>query len=376
MTHYRFLEPLDVLFLRGNKLFGDPGSYGESLIPPWPSVAAGAIRSRMLADEGVDLARYARGEIVHPTLGTPDDPGSFAVTDFQLARRQGAQVQALHALPADLVVTLPGGGTVPEVKRSRPQRLAEGLCSSAPTTALPVLAEDQRAKSMGGYWLNPVGWQRYLAGAGLQASEHLVHARDLWKIDERVGIGLNAEHGRADDGKLFTVQAIALASGVGFLAAISGAVPPGDGMVRFGGDGRAAALQSVAGYAPGEPDYGAITRSGRCRVVLTSPGVFASGWTLPGVDEDQAWQLGGVRGRLVCASVPRAEIISGWDLARWQPKPAQRVAPTGAVYWIDQLQASPETLRALADSGLWFPADQTPARRAEGFNRFAFGEWK
>ena len=31
-----FIEPLDVLVLRGNKLFGDPGSYGESLVPPWP----------------------------------------------------------------------------------------------------------------------------------------------------------------------------------------------------------------------------------------------------------------------------------------------------------------------------------------------------
>ena len=33
-----FIEPLDVLFLRGNQLFGEPGSYGEALMPPWPSV--------------------------------------------------------------------------------------------------------------------------------------------------------------------------------------------------------------------------------------------------------------------------------------------------------------------------------------------------
>ena len=29
-----FIEPLDLLFLRGNKLFGDPGSFGESLVRP------------------------------------------------------------------------------------------------------------------------------------------------------------------------------------------------------------------------------------------------------------------------------------------------------------------------------------------------------
>ena len=36
---HRFIEPLDVLFLRGNKLFGDPGSHGESLVPPWPAIS-------------------------------------------------------------------------------------------------------------------------------------------------------------------------------------------------------------------------------------------------------------------------------------------------------------------------------------------------
>ena len=28
-----FIEPLDVLYLRGNKLFGAPGSYGEIVVP-------------------------------------------------------------------------------------------------------------------------------------------------------------------------------------------------------------------------------------------------------------------------------------------------------------------------------------------------------
>ncbi len=65
MSTAAFFEPLDVLFLRGNKLFGDPGSFGESLVPPWPSVAAGALRTRMLVDASVDLAAF--------TCQVPDD---------------------------------------------------------------------------------------------------------------------------------------------------------------------------------------------------------------------------------------------------------------------------------------------------------------
>ncbi|HRD65587.1 MAG TPA: type III-B CRISPR module-associated Cmr3 family protein, partial [Candidatus Competibacter sp.] len=90
MTDYRFIEPLDVLYLRGNKLFGDAGSYGEALMPPWPSLAAGALRSRMLADHGVDLAAFTRvcerlpelSDALHTCLGTPQKPGNFRVSLF------------------------------------------------------------------------------------------------------------------------------------------------------------------------------------------------------------------------------------------------------------------------------------------------------
>jgi hypothetical protein len=81
-TQHRFIEPLDVLFLRGNKLFGDPGSHGESLVPPWPSAAAGALRSQLLGHDGIDLTAFAQSRINHPSLGTPQVPGSFALTAF------------------------------------------------------------------------------------------------------------------------------------------------------------------------------------------------------------------------------------------------------------------------------------------------------
>ncbi|MBO7410610.1 MAG: hypothetical protein J6T92_01675, partial [Ottowia sp.] len=77
--HWLFLEPLDALLLRGNQLFGDAGSYGQSLMPPWPSVAAGAIRSRILVDAGIPLGEFATGQRPHPALGTPEKPGTFTL---------------------------------------------------------------------------------------------------------------------------------------------------------------------------------------------------------------------------------------------------------------------------------------------------------
>lgn len=373
-----FIEPLDVLFLRGNKLFGDPGSHGESLVPPWPSVAAGALRSRMLADDGVDLAAFGQGRIDHPTLGTPASPGSFTVTAFHLARRfVDGRVELLMVQPADLQISEEAGAVT--VHRIQPTALAAGLLSSSSLPLMPVLPESTRGKPAGGYWLTETAWYAYLAGQ-TPSGESLLNTGQLWGLDHRVGVGLDAEQRCAADGRLFTTQAVAMKKrehdgyDVGFLACVAGAEPPQDGLVRFGGDGRGAVLHAT-GRSVVQGNLVEVCARGRCRIVLTTPGLFTDGWRLPGVDEDGRFELAGVRGKLVCASVPRFETISGWDLARRQPKPAQRVAPAGSVYWLDELDATPDALDKLAVSGLWAASCEDASRRAEGFNRFALAAY-
>jgi CRISPR-associated protein Cmr3 len=375
-----FIEPMDVLFLRGNRLFGDPGSYGESQVLPWPSVAAGALRSRILADEGVDLVAFADGKVNHPALGTPSKPGRFAVTAFHLARRfADGRVEILIAPPADLVISESEGKA--HVRRLQPTVLARGLHSSSPLPQLPVLAEDVRGKPASGYWLTQAGWEKYIKGE-TPAFGDLMKTGQLWAIDHRVGVGLDAQTRRAAEGKLFSVQAVSMAQrhhlaagfDVGFVATVSGAALPQSGSVRLGGDARAAVLHMCDAHLP-VVDNAALIAARRCRIVLTTPGLFSEGWRLPGVGSDGRFKVHGVRGTLVCAAVPRAETLSGWDLAGHQPKLAQRAAPTGSVYWLDELEASPEALGKLVASGLWGETCEDAQRRAEGFNRIALATY-
>lgn len=373
-TQYRFLEPLDVLLLRGNKLFGDAGSFGESLVVPWPSVAAGALRSLMLTTEGTDLGDFANGLVDHPSLGTPSKPGSFTLSAFTLARSDKGKFEALRAAPADLVFEATDL-KVSKVRRLQPQLLQHGMSSSASLNKLPILSQPDRSKASSGYYLTEVGWQHYLSGA-LPSTKELLHGTELWKIDSRVGIGLNAEQHSADDGKLFSMQALAFdqKQGVGYLLAVHGAQIPERGTLRMGGDGRGADMRTVPAPSS-KTDYAALVAAQRCRIVLTTPGLFPGGWKLPGVDDQQHLTLPGISARLVCAAVSRAEVISGWDLAQRQPKPALRVAPTGSVYWLEELKATPEALGKLVESGLWSDPCEHPARRAEGFNRFTFATY-
>ena len=402
MTRSRyFIEPVDVLFVRGNRLFGDPGSFGESLMPPWPSAAAGAIRSALLAERGYDPAAFARGEVTHDEeLGTPGSLGTFTMTAFDVARRDGdGSAEAVYALPADLVVHSVEAETGFEVRRMTPRPGSDGIRSSASTAWLAVLAEPRRGKPVDDRWLNLKGWRAHLSGEALDAGRHLVRVGDLWATDVRVGIRLDPVQRRAADHALFTSEAVTVRKrdrapagrasssapssfDVGFLAEMAGVTLPDALTLRFGGDGRAARATRPAG-PPAAPDddgrHGAIADKRRCRLILTTPGLFADGWRPTGVvgdgRDDLRFDLHGVTGRLVCAAVPRAEVVSGFDVARWRPKPAQRVAPTGSVYWLDNLEATPEALGALEDRGLWSDPVENESRRAEGFNRFTFAAW-
>ncbi|MDR4124542.1 type III-B CRISPR module-associated Cmr3 family protein [Yanghanlia caeni] len=393
---YRFIEPLDVLFLRGNKLFGEPGSYGETVLPPWPSVAAGAIRSRMLVDRQINLTAFAAGDVTDdPELGTPARPGTFMLAGFYLARRNDeGRVEILMPPPADLVISHSDSG-LPQARLVRPQTVE--LASSCPLPLLPVLAQGRkREKPVAGYWLTQAGWSAWLRG-DVPASEHLVPSSALWRTDERIGIGMNSTTRSVDAGKLVLTQALVMRKrgefgdephgqrstdyDVGFLAVVSGAQAPSDGVLRFGGDGRAAAIMPADVAFP-HPDYEAIAAMGRCRLVLNSPALFPSGWMLPGADPTGRVDLGeGVSARVVAATVPRSERLSGWDLAKKRPKALQRAVPTGSVYWLDELQGSPQALRKLVENGLWSRLDDNGQhyeyvmRRAEGFNRIAVAVW-
>ena len=373
--HWLFLEPLDTLLLRGNQLFGEAaGSYGQSLMPPWPSVAAGAIRSRILVNAGIPLDEFADGKHQHEALGTPEQPGTFTLCALHLARRNGENVEPLLPAPADLFIS--------QEKNEPPQLLhpaplPASLQSSNPLPQLPMLALEKRSKPAAAQWLTPAGWQKYLRGQAPARSD-MLPSSELWSTDERTGVGLDAATRSAKDGRLFVNSAIVMRKDVGFAAAVAGidAVPT-DGLLRFGGDGRAVAVHHLPIAIP-QPDWDAIATQKRCRLILASPGVFAGGWLPNGFTrEGDAWRfaLRGVRARLVAAAVPRHATISGWDLARHQPKDAQRIAPTGSVYWLDELDATPDALRQLADAGLWGTPCEDDARRAEGFNRLHIAQW-
>lgn len=379
-----FIEPLDVLVFRGNKLFGSPGSYGENLMPPWPSVVAGALRTHILDRAGVPLPEFMRqandprgtygSESVVKSLGTVAHPGTFAVLGFSLGRRRKeGRVERLFPLPQDLFVVSKGEKTY-EVIPVKPFPLDKmsGVSTSAPLPYLGGLALREQSKGKSGLFLTEKGFMDYLAGR-LPSPEELVPHSELWEIDLRVGIGMDPERRMAADGALFSSETISLKKDVGFVVEVAGAAGliADQAILRLGGDGRGAHMKRIPeGLAP----FPAPPSSERVRVVLTTPGLFSEGSLPMAVAESRPLWSSGPPVCLLSAALGRGQTVSGWDMARHAPKLARKTVPTGSVFWCEVVAGSPAVSGGVR-AGISLDETLSSDRVAEGYNRAVLAPW-
>ncbi|MDP2368756.1 type III-B CRISPR module-associated Cmr3 family protein [Rhodoferax sp.] len=396
-TTYFYVRPTDSLFIRGNLAFGDSGEHGASQMPPPPSLFAGAFRSAILGQDVKHLAQFLAGqpladEARNRCLGTYAQPGAFRVSWLSLAGQANGQAvpEAVSPLPADLVVL--GKAFAPLI----PQALSAGVSCSGDLPMRATLYSAKQEKPSTGIYLRGTGLQDHLSGK-LPGHAAQAAAGHVFRRDPRLGIGLNADSRTAEQGLIYTTEGYAFSPGegvegdegkaspfasTGFLVGMEGVadVLPALGNLRLGGDGRSATYQRVEFKSP-TADGPAANK--RFRLVLQSPALFRQGWLPDGVvQQDGLYKLqgAGFSARLACAAIGRREVVSGWDLHGWKPKPAQAAAPAGSVYWFDEFEGDAGKLAAWVQSGLWpenlAAMDTTEKmRRAEGYNLALLATW-
>jgi len=413
---YYFIEPTDSLFVRGNLSFGDSGEHGAGVMPPPPSLFAGALRSAILGRDAARLERFQRegrtGDadlddclgVLDPGTGSVLEPGSFRMSWLSLAGKPigGGGVESLHRLPADLACLRRPAGTAngqaqdsaeidavefAPVEPGAPSGLRSG---GHPLPLQPILRFARQGKPLAGQYLRRAAWQQHLEGRLTHAEDgQRASAESIYRADPRLGVGLDAHTRTASKGLLYTTEGHAFSppangdrdrpfAATGFLVGVEGAADHlgQEGMLRLGGDGRSARYERVTFDPPAIPRERCVT-GGRFRLILLTPGIFEQGWIPDGIErsgDSLLLRTSDFSARLVCAALPRHEVVSGWNLLAWAPKPALRSVPAGSVYWFDDFQGDPGKLAAWAASGLACQALE-PGRRAEGYNLAQPGCW-
>ena len=389
-TEYYYVRPTDSLFVRGNMAFGDSGEHGASLMPPPPSLFAGAFRSALLGKDAAQLTAFVSdGRCTHPALaqclGSPQAPGDFRIAWLSLAGESsaGAAPEPISPLPADLLMLGKDFATL------QPRADADGVQSAGDLPLRATLVSAKQEKPKGGVFLRSKALEQHLQGQ-CPASTQGVESRHLYQRDTRLGIGLDTQARTAQAGQIYTTEGFAFSpaglggsavfTSTGFLVGIEGVANllPAQGLLRLGGDGRSAHYRKVNFTAPTANNV--LGNKARFRLLLQTPALFTQGWLPEGVSEQDGChrlQGDGFSARLACAALGRRDIVSGWDLHQWKPKPAQAAVPAGSVYWFDEFAGDARKLAAWVANGLW-PDHLDPlqqARRAEGYNRALLGAW-
>lgn len=150
--------------------------------------------------------------------------------------------------------------------------------------------------------------------------------------------------------------------------------------IRLGGDGRPAICHQLADEFANPPQrlLDAFEAGPRgLRIVLVGPASFMAGWrpgTLSAAAETIGGSFAGLEGLVLhAACVGRPQHVSGWDLARGQPKPTRRLAPAGSVFFVTK--RSGEAFTPAEAAQLWLAAVGEPADDPERLGAVVPGIW-
>ena len=318
-----FLEPVDVWLFRDGKPF-DAGSdhRARSLFPPYPSVMQGAIRSHQLVVKKIDLRDP---KAIEDEVGTAEDFKSLRLRGPFIAREEDGRLTRYFPVPADVVPDRKMGRYRPLRPRSRQD--TPHTLTNAPGE-LPMLLwppdDVEPGKEDFGQWMAEEELLKCLRGEPAVA----VKSDELFKRENRFGIGRNDATRTTEEGALYEVEFIRPCSGVGLWVQVDGYDGwPESGTMRIGGEGRGAhfsQLKTTLGWPqPSDP------LPARFKVYFASPAYFEDGWRPK--DGWERFFTGPVR--LQAVALNRYESIGGFDWAANEQKPARRYVPAGSVYY-------------------------------------------
>lgn len=324
MTHWYFIEPVDMWMFRDSKPFAAGQAFSaRSQFPPTPQTMQGVVRSNYLEAQNVDWRAYGQGRI-ETSVGTPSSLGSFTQFGPLVGRRMiGAagktRIQLLIPAPLDVVHSKTDKALPPQLLAPS----AANFRTAAPfdgwrPLAAPSSAGEDLEQASG--WMDQSDIERYIGG---KAPSTLIKSSGIFAHEERVGLAM--DHGRRThrDQHLYHAQFVRPCPGVGLLVKLNGPYLDGQSIINIGGESRSGYCSQAALEWPGQPT------SGNLRVVLLTPAFFSGGWQ-PANGDWSPW-VGG--GELVSTAIGRPQPISGWDVARNRPKPLNQYVPAGSVYY-------------------------------------------
>ncbi len=368
-THQEYLlRPHAPLVFRSGKPFR-PAIRDEPQFPS-PAAWAGLMRTCLMDDRSLP-----------PESRLPESLLAVSAHGVLLVRHSAESSQLYIPKPADAYLTQDEDTFL----RMTPRWLPKGHGSDLDHRLRPVMLDDtvknaNKERHSALFW----SMQDYVDWAsGSKVVAVSTETNGLPQVESRVHVRIDRRREAAEDGQIFRTEGWDFGhkrTATGFDAHYwcfvgRGPKDVAPQLVAFGGERR------LSWLAPSEPSLMALpdvlktklTGAKGIAATFATPALFAKGWCPDWLDETTLTGAPpghpGLSIKLVAASVPWWQNISGWDLGHRRPKDTRRAVPAGATYWFEVIEGDA--------SALWLqPLSDAEQDRRDGFGLALVRPWQ
>jgi CRISPR-associated protein Cmr3 len=338
----------------------------SSLFPPPARTIAGAIRTLIGETQGVDWQRFVKHDEyqeLKQQIGADDDLGLLKITGpYPLWKGERLYPVPLHLLvkAEEYVFLQPGESVKCDLGNVRlPEKPKNALSGAKPLETA---------------WLDGANLQQVLRG---QFPQPPCPLRQLYAVEPRLGIARNNAQRTAADGLLYQTRHLRPRAELSIGVTLNGILPelqPDNGVIRFGGEGRASAVSITDSLLFLPPLTGSTQQ---LLLMLLTPADFNGDWLLPDFTVDsqdgiRIWrgEINGVSLILHSAVLGKTTREGGWDLLNQRPRPVQSLVPAGSVYFCTVEGDSGTAIKALHGHHLGHDTALGRGELAVGFWQF------
>lgn len=336
MTEICFdIDALDTLMFRDGRPFNqmDAGaSEATSVFPPHPPTLVDALRAMLWQNLGGTKDDWDNAKLGNGTNW--QDPGTLGPLRF------GAPQLMLNGAPV-----FPSPLHLVEAEDQEGKKELTFLEPTGPYTCdlgkvmLPSAgnADLNGIKTLSDHWLTLEGMDAVLSGVVPEAKQQ-IRQTDLWRMESRVGIGINPKTHITTDGQLYMASHVRMADKATLRVTLDGwCGPAGFAQLRpVAGEHRVAFVSSKSKHAA--PQQFAPTGGDRFCIIALSPVVPTD------LDNGRSTILGLPEGDIVSACIGKVVPIGGWNSQDRKPVPFKSCLPAGSVWFLEAGAVIPETI--------------------------------
>jgi len=348
---------LDTWFFKEARPFDSVGAtqLGTILLPPPARTVAGAIRTLIGENYGIDWKNFKNEHELIKEIGYSDDLGKLQLTGPYLLLDE----KRLYPVPLNIlkgkIKFRSTGKEIEKFVNLIPGKLVE--CDLG-TVRLPEKTEELKgAKPIEDAWLTKVDFEQVLLG---KFPKNIIYNKDLFEIENRVGIALDTNTRITKDQHLYQNQHIRinhdknLKIGMQVDGIKEQYHPKTGNLINFGGEGR---LAEVLIDEPNNQIETPVLKDDK-HIFL----VLLTAAELTPTDLDERWlpdksftkndngetywqgEIKEVELKIISAVLGKSIREGGWDLVNGQSRAVVSLVPAGSVWFCEVISGDPTAL--------------------------------